>query len=153
MGIVRPNAGTILLDGRPSFEADPDRIGYLPEERGLYRMQRVVDVLEYFGRLEGMTGAAAQSRAREELARAGLSEWEKKRVEHLSKGMQQIVQVIGALLHRPDVVVLDEPFSGLDPVNVRLVKDMIAELQSRGASSSSRPTSWRRSRGCATGSP
>ncbi len=94
MDIIRPDGGAIWINGRASFEADRDRVGYLPEERGLYRKQRVVDVLEYFGRLEGMTGAVARSRAREELPRAGLAEWEKKRVEHLSKGMQQKVQVI-----------------------------------------------------------
>ena len=132
MDILRPDAGRILLDGRPTWQANTDRIGYLPEERGLYRKQRVFEVLVYFGRLKGMTGDAAKKAAAAALERVGLAETGKKKIEELSKGMQQKVQIVATLLHDPDLVVLDEPFSGLDPVNVRMVKEILDELKTRG---------------------
>jgi ABC-2 type transport system ATP-binding protein len=132
MDILRPDSGRILLDGLPSTSANHDRVGYLPEERGLYRKQKVLDVLEYFGRLKGMKGGDVRRKAQAALESVDLGEWGKKRVDALSKGMQQKVQIVGTLLHDPDIVVLDEPFSGLDPINTRLVKDMIARLKHAG---------------------
>ncbi len=129
MDILRPDSGRILVSGRPSTEADHDRVGYLPEERGLYRKQKVIDVLDYFGRLKGMTGRDVRAKALQALERIGLSEWARKRVDALSKGMQQKVQIAGTLLHDPEVVILDEPFAGLDPVNARIVKNIILELK------------------------
>jgi ABC-2 type transport system ATP-binding protein len=132
MDILRPDSGRIVLDGRPSMNADHDRVGYLPEERGLYRKQKVLDVLDYFGRLKGMKGPGVKAKAQEALDRVGLGDWAKKRVDALSKGMQQKVQIVGTLLHEPEIVILDEPFTGLDPVNARMVKDIIASLKREG---------------------
>jgi len=132
MDILRPDAGSILVFGRPSTEADSDRIGYLPEERGLYRKQKVLDVLDYFGRLKGMDGGRARAQARTWLDRFGLSRWATKKVQELSKGMQQKVQIAATFMHDPDLLVLDEPFSGLDPVNTVLIKDLIREVHRAG---------------------
>src|SRR5262245_57965769 len=129
MDILRPDSGRILLDGRPSTDANHDKVGYLPEERGLYRKQKVLDVLDYFARLKGMKGPEVRKKAQAALESVGLGEWGKKRVDALSKGMQQKVQIVGTLLHDPDIVILDEPFSGLDPINTRLVKEMMAGLK------------------------
>src|SRR5262245_12558502 len=131
MDILRPDSGRILVNGRPSTEADHDRVGYLPEERGLYRKHKVIDVLDYFGRLKGM-GNDVRAKAQAALDRVGLGEWAKKRVDALSKGMQQKVQIVGTLLHDPEVVILDEPFTGLDPVNARMVKAIILDLKREG---------------------
>jgi len=132
MDILRPDSGRILVNGRPSTDADHDKVGYLPEERGLYRKQKVIDVLDYFGRLKGMTGRDVKAKAQAALDRVGLGEWARKRVDALSKGMQQKVQIVGTLLHEPEVVILDEPFAGLDPVNARMVKDIILALKREG---------------------
>ena len=132
MDILRPDSGRILVSGRPSTDADHDNVGYLPEERGLYRKQKVIDVLDYFGRLKGMKGPGVKAKAKAALERVGLGEWAGKRVDALSKGMQQKVQIVGTLLHEPEVVILDEPFTGLDPVNARMVKDIIAALKREG---------------------
>jgi len=132
MDILRPDSGSILISGRPSTDADHDRVGHLPEERGLYKKQKVLDVLDYFGRLKGMTGPDVKAKAQAALARVGLGEWAKKRVDQLSKGMQQKVQIVATLLHDPEVVILDEPFTGLDPVNARMVKEIIATLKREG---------------------
>lgn len=132
MDILRPDSGRILISGKPSIDADHDKVGYLPEERGLYKKQKVIDVLDYFGRLKGMTGPDVKAKAQAALDRVGLGEWAKKRVDQLSKGMQQKVQVVGTLLHDPEVVILDEPFTGLDPVNARMVKEIIATLKREG---------------------
>jgi ABC-2 type transport system ATP-binding protein len=132
MDILRPDSGRILLDGRPSTDAGHDGVGYLPEERGLYRKQKVIDVLDYFGRLKGMKGPDVKAKAQAALDRIGLGAWAKKRVDALSKGMQQKVQIVGTLLHEPAIVILDEPFTGLDPVNARMVKDIILALKREG---------------------
>jgi ABC-2 type transport system ATP-binding protein len=129
MDILRPDEGRIMLDGRASWETDKDRIGYLPEERGLYRKQRVLDVLVYFAMLKGMGRSGAKEAAQAALKRAQLGDRARARVEELSKGMQQKVQILSTLLHDPSLVVMDEPFSGLDPLNVRLVKDLLRELK------------------------
>jgi ABC-2 type transport system ATP-binding protein len=132
MDILRPDSGRILINGRPSIDADHDKVGYLPEERGLYRKQKVIDVLDYFGRLKGMKGPDVKAKAKAALERVGLAEWAGKRVDALSKGMQQKVQIVGTLLHDPEVVILDEPFTGLDPVNARMVKEIIGTLKRDG---------------------
>jgi ABC-2 type transport system ATP-binding protein len=132
MDILRPDSGRIVINGRPSIDADHDKVGYLPEERGLYRKQKVIDVLDYFGRLKGMKGTGVKAKAQAALDRLALGEWANKRVDALSKGMQQKVQIVGTLLHDPEVVILDEPFSGLDPVNARIVKEIILGLKREG---------------------
>ncbi len=131
MDIIRPDTGGITFDGEPISDVLKHRIGYLPEERGLYRKQKVGEVVAYFGRLHGLDRDEARARAQEWLGRVELGEWEKKKVEEMSKGMQQKAQIALTLLHDPDLVILDEPFAGLDPVNVRMVKDFIAEMRER----------------------
>src|SRR5262245_41485990 len=127
MDIIVRDAGQILLDGRPLGRAERDRIGYLPEERGLYRKEKVIDILIYFGMLKGLARRVARARAHEWLAKVGLADLAGRRADSLSKGMQQKVQIAGTLLHDPDILVLDEPFSGLDPLNTVLVKDLLRE--------------------------
>ncbi len=129
MDITRPDEGTIRFDGQPIGDELKNRIGYLPEERGLYLKQKVAEVVAYFGRLHGMDKAEAKQRAHTWLERVELTEWEDKNVEDLSKGMQQKAQLALTLLHDPELVILDEPFSGLDPVNTRMVKDFILEMR------------------------
>ena len=130
--IIAPDAGEILLDGRPLGRAERDRIGYLPEERGLYRKEKILDILVYFGMLKGLARRAARSRALEWLERVGMPEVANRRADSLSKGMQQKVQIAAALLHDPAILVMDEPFSGLDPLNTVLVKDLLRERRDRG---------------------
>jgi ABC-2 type transport system ATP-binding protein len=131
MDIIKPDAGTVrVLGGMPG--AARERVGYLPEERGLYRTLRVSECLTYLGALKGLPRAAAEKRARELLARVDLEDWARKKVQELSRGMQQKVQLVASLIHDPDLVILDEPFQGLDPVNVEMVKDIIRELCAKG---------------------
>jgi len=130
--IIAPDAGEILLDGWPLGRAERDRIGYLPEERGLYRKEKVLDILIYFGMLKGLARPAARSRALEWLERVGMPEVANRRADSLSKGMQQKAQIAAALLHDPAILVMDEPFSGLDPLNTVLVKDLLRERRDRG---------------------
>src|SRR3989442_2981858 len=131
--IIAPDAGEILLDGRPLSRADRGRIGYLPEERGLYRKEKVLDILVYFGMLKGLDRGAARARSLAWLSRVGLPEAAGRRADSLSKGMQQKVQIAGALLHDPAILVMDEPFTGLDPLNTVLVKDLLRERRDRGS--------------------
>jgi len=133
MDIIVPDAGQILLDGRPLQAAERDRIGYLPEERGLYRKEKVIDVLIYFGMLKGLTRQDARIRALEGLAHFDLKEMAQRRTDQMSKGQQQKVQIIGTLLHEPSILVMDEPFSGLDPINTVMVKDLLRERSRAGA--------------------
>ena len=133
LDIIRPDAGRLnLLGGMPTRDALM-RIGYLPEERGLYRKERVQDILRYFGRLKGLAATTAEARAEQMLRRVGLHEHRFLKVEALSRGMSQLVQFAGALVHEPDLIILDEPFSGLDPLNMQLIKEIIREQQQRGA--------------------
>lgn len=132
MDIIAPDSGEIRLDGRPISAADRDRIGYLPEERGLYRKEKVIDVLIYFGRLKGLDTRTARARAMTWLERFDLGGYAGRRVDELSKGMQQKAQIGGALLHDPSIVVMDEPFAGLDPLNTVLVKDLLRERSRAG---------------------
>ena len=132
LDIIAPDAGEILLDGRTISRDERDRIGYLPEERGLYRKERVIDTLVYFGRLKGLDAATAKGRAQAWLERFGLGDVGRKRVDELSRGMQQKAQIAGTLLHDPTIIVMDEPFSGLDPINTVLVKDLLRERSRAG---------------------
>jgi ABC-2 type transport system ATP-binding protein len=132
MDILRPDGGSISLFGEPQRRDQLDRVGYLPEERGLYTKCKVLDVLTYFGRLKGLAGADARRRALTWLERVGMTEVARWRVERLSKGMSQKVQIAATLLTDPELSVLDEPFSGLDPVNVRMVKELIRARQRDG---------------------
>ena len=131
--IMAPDAGEILFDGRPLGPAERERIGYLPEERGLYRKEKVVDILIYFGMLKGLSRRSARERALRWLDRVGLQGVANRRAESLSKGMQQKVQIAGTLLHDPQILVMDEPFSGLDPLNTVLVKGILRERREAGA--------------------
>lgn len=132
MGIFDADHGEILLDGRPLTTESRSRIGYLPEERGLYKKMPVADHLEYLGRLRGLSPRDARQKSAQFLERVGLGDWSRRRVEDLSKGMAQKVQFCAALLHEPSLVILDEPFSGLDPLNRQLLMDWLNELQANG---------------------
>jgi ABC-2 type transport system ATP-binding protein len=131
LDIVPPDAGHITVLGGTPAAAQP-RIGYLPEERGLYRNVRVLDMLIYLAELKGADRARARQRALEWLARMGLEDRAHSKVKDLSRGMQQRLQVVAAIVHDPDLVFLDEPFQGLDPVNVERVKGVIADLRREG---------------------
>jgi ABC-2 type transport system ATP-binding protein len=137
LNIIAPDSGTIHIFGRPS--SDPkitERMGYLPEERGLYRKMQVKRVLKFLAELKGVKGSEADRRIDEWLERLSLKtpekDWGLSKVDELSRGMQQKVQFIGTLLHDPDLVILDEPFSGLDPINAQALKDTVVELKKRG---------------------
>ena len=133
MSILFPDSGQVEVLGRPSALEAKDRIGYLPEERGVYRKMTVAAFLKYLAGLKGVSEAEALSRSRELLGQLGLEDVEKKKCEDLSKGMLQRVQFVGSIVHRPELLILDEPFSGLDPVSVRLLKQVIALEKKRGA--------------------
>ena len=131
MDIFRADSGEVeVLGGEPGRSRE--RVGYLPEERGLYSDQRVLEVLVYLGRLKGVDGATAKGRALELLERVELEEWGGKRVKELSRGMQQKVQFIACLIHDPELLILDEPFQGLDPVNVELIKGLMRSMVDEG---------------------
>ena len=132
MDIIKPDSGDIHILGQPMGDALKDRIGYLPEERGLYRSARVLETLVYLGQLKGMTRHDAQQGARRWLDRVELGDWGKRKLNELSKGMQQKVQLVATIVHRPPLVILDEPFSGLDPLNIEIVKDIMRELVESG---------------------
>ena len=132
MDIIAPDAGEILLDGHRLGPKDRDRIGYLPEERGLYRKEKVIDVLIYFGMLKGLVRGAERQRALAWLDRVDLAAMAERRVDQMSKGQQQKVQIAGTLLHDPSILVVDEPFSGLDPMNTVLVRDLLQERSRAG---------------------
>lgn len=126
MDVFKPDSGQFIIDGKP-FRARDHKIGYLPEERGLYAKEQLLHQLVYFAQLRGMPKAEAKESARYWLSRVDLSEYENKKLEILSKGNQQKVQIIQSLVHNPDIIILDEPFSGLDPVNSQVLKDIIRE--------------------------
>ena len=131
--ITIPNSGTILFDGRLITQADVRKIGYLPEERGLYRKMKVGDQAMYFARLKGMSVRDAASELKMCFEKFGIQSWWGKRVEELSKGMAQKVQFITTVVHRPSLLILDEPFSGFDPVNAQIIRDEILKLKDGGA--------------------
>lgn len=131
--MTRPDSGEVLLNGKPINATDVMRIGYLPEERGLYKKMKVVDQIVFLGRLKGMSKADAVREARIWLERFDLQEWAGKKIEALSKGMAQKVQFISTVIHRPELLIFDEPFSGFDPVNAEHLKREIQELGKNGA--------------------
>jgi ABC-2 type transport system ATP-binding protein len=133
MSILFPDTGTLSVLGRASALEAKDRIGYLPEERGVYRKMRVGAFLTYLAQLKGVTRATADARVPDLLERVGLRGSERTPCDELSKGMLQRVQFVGAILHEPDLLILDEPFSGLDPVSVRLLRDQVQRAHARGA--------------------
>lgn len=132
LGIIDPDSGTVLFGGKPLTAGMKDSLAYLPEERGLYRKSKVIDVLIYFGGLRNIPPAEARERATRWLKKLDLSGVSNRKVDELSKGMQQKVQFSSCLLHEPDLLILDEPFSGLDPVNQIVMKDIIREMKSQG---------------------
>ena len=133
LSILFPDRGEVSVLGHRSALEAKDRIGYLPEERGVYKKMKVGAFLRYLGKLKGREGPQLGSRVREWLARVDLAEVEDKRWEELSKGMQQKAQFVAAVIHEPDLLILDEPFSGLDPVNMRLLRELVAGEHRRGA--------------------
>jgi ABC-2 type transport system ATP-binding protein len=132
MGITVPDSGSIILFDKPFARNSLERVGYLPEERGLYKKMKVLDQLIFFGQLHGLTGDEAQKRAVAWARRMEIADALPKRTEELSKGMQQKIQFIATLLHDPRLIVMDEPFSGLDPVNAVLVERTLLELKDQG---------------------
>ena len=133
MDIIEPDEGRVSLFGSAASSRDLSaRVGFLPEERGLYKKMKVLEHLAFLGEVKGMRVSQAKSKADKWLQRIGLADWGQKKVEDLSKGMQQKVQFAGALIHDPELVILDEPFSGLDPVNLQVMKDVVVEIARSG---------------------
>jgi ABC-2 type transport system ATP-binding protein len=132
MDIIKPDSGEITVFGEKLSEATKGRLGYLPEERGLYKRERVIDVIVYLASLKGMDSRAAEKRADELLEQTGMLSNRKKKIDELSKGMGQIIQFIITIVHNPELIVLDEAFSGLDPVNTELLKGLVVDLRNQG---------------------
>ena len=132
IGITRPDSGTVRLFNQPFSRSALARIGYLPEERGLYKKMKVLDQLVFLGQLHGLDAAVAATRARTWCDRLQIADAIDKKTEELSKGMQQKIQFIAALLHSPDLIIMDEPFTGLDPVNAALLMDTLVDLRAQG---------------------
>ena len=132
MGITMPDSGRVELFGKPFERSSLDRVGYLPEERGLYKKMKVIDQLIFFGQLHGLGKEEARKRAVDWATRMEIADALDKKTQELSKGMQQKIQFIATLLHDPGLVVMDEPFSGLDPVNATLLQDALLELKANG---------------------
>ena len=131
--ITIPNKGEVLFDGRPITQDDVEKIGYLPEERGLYRKMKVGEQAMYFAQLKGMSSREAAKELKKWFVRFGIESWWNKKVEELSKGMAQKIQFITTVVHKPSLLILDEPFSGFDPVNAQLIRDEILRLKEEGA--------------------
>ena len=131
--IIMPDSGVVLFNGSPVTQADVEKIGYLPEERGLYRKMKVGDQAMYFAMLKGMSSREAMSELKKWFEKFGIESWWNKKVEELSKGMAQKVQFITTVAHRPSLLILDEPFSGFDPVNAQLIRNEILKLKDEGA--------------------
>jgi ABC-2 type transport system ATP-binding protein len=132
LDILKPDTGQILVLGAPITEATKDRIGYLPEERGLYRNVKVLEMMVYLGTLKGLSSPEANRRSLALLDRLGMTDQAKKKVSELSKGMQQKIQFAVTVLHEPELIIIDEPFSGLDPVNSLVLKDLLFDFKKRG---------------------
>ncbi len=132
IGITIPDEGEVWLFGERFHREQLQRVGYLPEERGLYKRMKVLDHLVFLGRLHGLSTEESRKRALEWCERLQIADWVQKKVEELSKGMQQKIQFAAALLHDPDLLILDEPFSGLDPANAVMLKDVMIELKKSG---------------------
>jgi ABC-2 type transport system ATP-binding protein len=133
MHILAPDEGTIQVLGQPASGRTQDLIGYLPEERGLYARMKVREVLVFLAALKGLSAAEASMRVRQWLERLELAAWAEKKINDLSKGMQQKAQFIAAVIHQPPLLILDEPFTGLDPLNATLIKDIMLELRAQGS--------------------
>jgi len=131
--ITKPDTGLILFKGEPLQENHASRMGYMPEERGLYKKMSVLDQLLFFAEIKGVKPQQAKITAKKWLARLDMQTWENKKIEELSKGMAQKVQFLTTIIHNPEFIILDEPFSGFDPVNADLIKDLILELNKNGA--------------------
>ena len=131
--ITIPTEGEVIFNGRPITQADVARIGYMPEERGLYRKMKVGDQAMYLAQLKGMTAAGARNALKDWFVRFGIQSWWDKKVEELSKGMAQKLQFITTVVHKPSLMILDEPFSGFDPVNAELIRQEILRLKDEGA--------------------
>jgi ABC-2 type transport system ATP-binding protein len=132
IGITVPDSGSISLFGQPFTRKNLPRVGYLPEERGLYKKMKVMDQLIFLGQLHGLDAATASKRAHDWCERLGITASIGKKTEELSKGMQQKIQFISTLLHEPELIIMDEPFSGLDPVNATILQDTLVDLRSQG---------------------
>ncbi|ODU55724.1 MAG: ABC transporter [Acidobacteriales bacterium 59-55] len=132
IGITVPDAGSISLFGQPFTRKNLHRVGYLPEERGLYKKMKVMDQLIFLGQLHGLDAATASKRSYEWCERLGIMASIGKKTEELSKGMQQKIQFISTLLHEPELIIMDEPFSGLDPVNASILQDTLVDLRGQG---------------------
>src|SRR5258708_34420550 len=132
IGITAPDTGYINVFGQPFNRKALHRIGYLPEERGLYKKMKVLDQLIFLGELHGLPAASAREKAVSWCERLEISGWLEKKIEELSKGMQQKIQFAATLLHDPDFIIMDEPFGGLDPVNAALLKDVLLDLEKQG---------------------
>jgi ABC-2 type transport system ATP-binding protein len=131
--ITIPNSGEVFFNGRPITQRDVEKIGYMPEERGLYRKMKVGDQVMYLARLKGMSAADARKELKDWFVRFGIQDWWDKKVEELSKGMAQKLQFITTVVHKPSLMILDEPFSGFDPVNAELIRQEILRLKAEGA--------------------
>src|SRR5579875_2672042 len=149
IGMTVPDSGSVKLFGQPFSRALLHRVGYLPEERGLYKKMKVLDQLTFLGQLHGLEESTSRKRAREWCERMQITEAMEKKTEELSKGMQQKIQFIAALLHEPDLIIMDEPFSGLDPVNAALLMDTLLDLRSQGRAILFSTIAWTRSRSTA----
>jgi ABC-2 type transport system ATP-binding protein len=132
MDIIKPDSGQITILGEKLSESSKNKLGYMPEERGLYRKQKVIDSIIYLASLKGMGAKAAETRADELLNKTGMLPNKNKKIQELSRGMGQIIQFIVTIIHGPQLVVMDEPFSGLDPVNTELLKQMVLDLRNQG---------------------
>lgn len=132
LDILKPDSGTIKVLGEPINDRVKDRIGYLPEERGLYRNVKVVDVMAYLGELKGLSMRESRKRSLDLLERVGLAEVANKKTSELSKGMQQKVQFAVTIMHEPELMIVDEPFSGLDPVNTLVMQDLLMDMRKKG---------------------
>ncbi|MBS1595511.1 MAG: ATP-binding cassette domain-containing protein [Bacteroidetes bacterium] len=130
--ITMPDSGQVLFGGEPLREEHTSRIGYMPEERGLYKTMKVYEHLIYLARLKNLSGTEAANRVNQWLDKFEIAGWKQKKIEELSKGMAQKVQFIATVLHDPDLLILDEPFSGLDPINAKLIEDEIYALRQQG---------------------
>jgi len=132
MDIMKPDSGEVEILGKKLSEATKDKLGYMPEERGLYKKQRVLDTIIYFATLKGMNPHLAAERANQLLEKTGMLPNARKKIDELSKGMSQIIQFIVTIIHEPQFIILDEPFGGLDPVNTELMKNILLELRREG---------------------
>ncbi len=133
LDIIKPDSGEINVLGGPMSEAKKSRIGYLPEERGLYDDMKLIDILVYLGQLKGLSRQEARSRAESYLKEVDLWDEHERKIEAMSRGMNQKAQFVAATMHEPDLIIIDEPFSGLDPINTRIIKNLLYRMRDRGA--------------------